>query len=94
MVAEKGGQLLGLAHYLFRRSTILIGPTCYLQDLFTIMAVRGQGIGRAVIEAVYDRARIAGSPRVYWQTHETNATAMKLYKVAERSGFVVYRKQL
>src|ERR1700730_4168507 len=94
LVAEKDGQLLGLAHYLFHRSTILIGPTCYLQDLFTKVAARGQGIGRALIEAVYERARIAGSPRVYWQTHETNERAMKLYeKVAERSGFVVYRKQ-
>ena len=94
LVAEKDGHLLGLAHYLFHRSTILIGPTCYLQDLFTKVAAHGQGIGRALIEAVYERARIAGSPRVYWQTHETNETAMKLYdKVAERSGFVVYRKQ-
>jgi GNAT superfamily N-acetyltransferase len=66
-----------------------------LQDLFTAEGARGQGVGRALIEAVYERARSAGSQRVYWQTHETNATAMLLYdKVAERSGFLVYRKQL
>jgi GNAT superfamily N-acetyltransferase len=95
VVAEKDGQLLGLAHYLFHRSTIQIQLTCYLQDLFTDEAARGKGIGRALIEAVYERARIAGSPRVYWQTHESNLTAMRLYdKVAERSGFVVYRKQV
>ena len=95
VVAERNGQLLGLAHYLFHRSTNLIGPTCYLQDLFTNEATRGKGIGRALIEAVYARAKAAGSPRVYWMTHETNLTAMKLYdKVAERSGFVVYRRQL
>ncbi len=95
LVAEKDGQLLGLAHFLFHRSTIQIELSCYLQDLFTDRAARGQGIGRALIEAVYDRARIAGSPRVYWQTHETNLIAMKLYdNIAERSGFVVYRKQL
>jgi GNAT superfamily N-acetyltransferase len=94
-VAEKEKQILGLAHYLFHRSTIQIQPVCYLQDLFTSEAARNMGIGGALIEAVYERARIAGSPRVYWQTHETNSTAMKLYdKVAERSGFVVYRKQL
>ncbi len=80
---------------IFHRSTILIGPTCYLQDLFTNEAARGNGIGRALIEAVYERAKIAGSPRVYWQTHESNVTAMKLYdKVAERSGFVVYHTQI
>jgi GNAT superfamily N-acetyltransferase len=89
------GELLGLAHYLFHRSTTQIAPTCYLQDLFTAEAARGRGVGRALIEAVYERAAAANAGRVYWQTHETNATAMLLYdKVAERSGFVVYRKMI
>src|SRR6202051_3663080 len=93
LVAESGGQLLGLTHYLFHRSTTAIAPVCYLQDLFTVEAARGKGVGRALINGVYERARIAGSPRVYWQTHQTNLTAMQLYdKVAEHSGFVVYRK--
>ena len=95
LVAEKDGQLLGLVHYIFHRSTTMIGPTCYLQDLFTSEAARGQGVGRALIEGVYERAKACGSLRVYWQTHETNLTAMKLYdKVAERSGFVVYGKRV
>jgi GNAT superfamily N-acetyltransferase len=95
LVAEKDGRLVGLVHYLFHRSTTSIGPTCYLQDLFTAEEARGQGVGRALIEAVYERAKAAGSPQVYWQTHETNATAMALYdKVAERSGFLVYENQL
>jgi GNAT superfamily N-acetyltransferase len=95
LVAERDGMLLGLAHYLFHRSTILIEPTCYLQDLYTAEAARGAGIGRALIAAVYDAARAAGASRVYWQTHESNATAMRLYdQVADRSGFVVYRRLL
>jgi GNAT superfamily N-acetyltransferase len=95
VVAEASGRLVGLAHYLFHRSTIQIGPTCYLQDLFTEQAARGKGVGRALLEAVYERARIAGAVRVYWQTHETNTSAMRLYdKLAERSGFLVYRKAL
>jgi GNAT superfamily N-acetyltransferase len=93
LVAEHDGDLLGLTHYLFHRSTTSIEPTCYLQDLFTSAAARGKGVGRALIEGVYERARLAGASRVYWQTHETNHTAMQLYdKVADRSGFVVYRK--
>ena len=93
LVAERDGKLLGLTHYIFHRSTISIGPNCYLQDLFTNEAARGQGVGRALINGVYEQARIAGSPRVYWLTHQTNHTAMQLYdKVADRSGFVVYRK--
>ena len=91
-VAEVAGRIVGLAHFLYHRSTIQIPPTCYLSDLFTADAVRGQGIGRALIVAVYAHARLAGSPRVYWQTHETNTVAMRLYdQVAERSGFLVYR---
>ena len=95
LVAEGGGRLIGLAHYLYHRSTTSIGPSCYMQDLFTANEARGRGVGRMLIEAVYAVARAAGSPRVYWQTHETNATAMRLYdQVAEKSGFLVYRKML
>lgn len=95
LIAEQAGRLIGLVHFLFHRTTIAIGPTCYLQDLFTLESARGKGVGRALIEQVYRRAEEAGSSRVYWLTHETNSTAMKLYdRVAERSGFVVYRKNL
>jgi len=93
LVAEENGVLLGLAHYLYHRSTTSIGPSCYLQDLFTATEARGRGVARALIEAVYAASRATGASRVYWQTHETNATAMRLYdRVAEKSGFLVYRK--
>jgi GNAT superfamily N-acetyltransferase len=95
LVAESDGKLVGLVHYLFHRSTTLIEPNCYLQDLFTDERTRGKGVGRALIEAVYERARAAGCSRVYWLTHETNATARRLYdRVAENTGFIVYRKML
>jgi len=95
LVAESCGELLGLGHYLFHRSTTLIEPICYLQDLFTAEAARGRGVGRALIETVYREAQRAGSPRVYWQTHETNRTARALYdRLVEHQGFIVYRKQL
>jgi GNAT superfamily N-acetyltransferase len=95
LVAESDGKVVGLAHYLFHRSTIQLEPSCYLQDLYTHESARGAGVGRALIDAVYRCATDAGSPRVYWHTRETNATAMQLYdKVADKSGFVVYRKML
>ena len=95
LIAEDAGQLVGLVHYIFHRSTISIASTCYLQDLFTKESVRGRGTGRKLINAVYEQARLAGISRVYWHTHESNGAAMKLYdKVAERSGFVVYRKNI
>lgn len=95
LVAEAAGQLVGLAHYLFHRSTIRIEPVCYLQNLYTAANARGRGVGRALIGAVADRARAAGTTRLYWQTHESNHTAMRLYdSLAERSGFLVYRREL
>jgi GNAT superfamily N-acetyltransferase len=95
LVAEISGRIVGLTHFLYHRSTIQINTTCYLSDLFTADAVRGQGIGGALIRAVYEHAKQAGSPRVYWQTHETNAVARRLYDgLAERSGFIVYRRSL
>jgi GNAT superfamily N-acetyltransferase len=95
LVAMDGDELVGIAHYLFHRSTIQIAPTCYLQDLFTSQNARGRGVGRALIAAVFERAVAVNAGRLYWQTHETNSTAMALYdRVAERSGFVVYRKMI
>ena len=91
LVAEADGALLGLTHYLFHRSTTRVELTCYLQDLFTAEAARGQGVGRALIGAVYGEARAAGIKRVYWQTHESNAAGRMLYdKVATHAGFIVY----
>jgi len=95
LVAEQDGALIGLAHYLFHRSTTKSELVCYLQDLFTLPAVRGRGIGRALIDGVYARALEAGSRRVYWQTQTTNAAGRALYdKVAKHSGFIVYSREL
>uniref|UniRef100_UPI0010513D27 GNAT family N-acetyltransferase n=1 Tax=Variovorax sp. BK018 TaxID=3450241 RepID=UPI0010513D27 len=91
LVAERDGQLVGLTHYLFHRSTTRLEPTCYLQDLFTLPSERGKGVGRQLIEGVYERAKLAGVHRVYWQTQVTNTAGRKLYdKVATHDGFIVY----
>ena len=95
LVAERAGAVVGIGHYLFHRSTTSISPVCYLQDLFTAESARGAGVARAIIADIYARARFAGSSRVYWLTHETNVTAMKLYdQMAEKPGFVMYRHLL
>ncbi|MEJ0098721.1 MAG: GNAT family N-acetyltransferase [Pseudomonadota bacterium] len=91
LVALSQGQIVGLAHFLFHRSTTRIDDVCYLQDLFTVEHLRGQGIGRQLILAVYAAARQAGSTRVYWQTHSSNDKGRALYdKVGEHKGFIVY----
>ncbi|MDO9489236.1 MAG: GNAT family N-acetyltransferase [Sphingomonadaceae bacterium] len=93
LVAERGGRLVGIVHYLFHRSTTRLADTCYLQDLFTAPAARGGGVGRALIEAVARCAADGGSSDVYWLTHETNTPGRTLYdKVATHAGFIVYRR--
>ena len=94
LVAERGGQLLGLAHYLLHRSTTRIEPVCYLQDLFTLPSARGRGIGRALIEAVHAQALVLGAHRLYWQTQAGNTAGRALYdKLATHAGFIVYARE-
>ena len=87
-----GTSLVGFAHYLFQRSTWLVNPRCYLQDLYVGPEARGKGVGPAPIEAVAAAAKEAGAANVFWNTHETNAVARRLYDgLAERTGFIQYR---
>ena len=95
IVATDAGRIVGLAHFLFHRNTIRIPPVCYLNDLFTLPEMRGRGVGRALIESVYERARAEGCTRVYWHTQADNAAARKLYDtVATHAGFIVYSRDL
>lgn len=95
LVAEREGRVVGLVHYLFHRSTSRLADVCYLQDLFTEPACRGQGVGRALIQRVIDTAREAGSSRVYWTTQAANTAGRALYdRMAEHRGFIVYSHEL
>jgi GNAT superfamily N-acetyltransferase len=89
------GRLAGIVHLILHRSMWTAGPYCYLQDLFTAGWARRQGVGRALIEHSYAEARRLGTGRVIWLTQESNASARELYdQVAERTGFIQYRKLL
>ena len=95
LVAEHQGRVVGLAHYVFHRRTTRLHDVCYIQDLFTTELMRGKGVGRHLILAVYEAARRAGCSRVYWQTHASNAKGRALYnRVAEHKGFIVYAHEL
>ena len=94
-LAWRGDRAVGLVHWIFHRSCWTVGDYCYLQDLYVAEGLRGEGVGRQLIEHVYARARAAGASRVHWLTHETNTDAMQLYdRIADRSGFLQYRKLL
>ncbi len=92
-LAVLNGKTVGLAHYLFHRSCWHEQSICYLQDLYADPEIRGQGIGRALIEAVYARANAEKAQEVYWMTQDFNATARKLYdRIADKTPFIVYQK--
>lgn len=91
--AEVDGRVVGLAHYFFFSSTSEWHPRCYLQDLFADPAIRGKGIGRALIEAVYAEADSHQAAQTYWLTQDFNATARLLYdKLAHATPFIKYQR--
>jgi GNAT superfamily N-acetyltransferase len=93
VVLDTAGGIVGIAHLLFHASTWSATAYCYLEDLFVDPAVRGQGAGRALIEAAYALADARGATRTYWMTREDNTTARALYdRLATRSPFVQYRR--
>ena len=96
LVAEDiEGNLVGLAHYLFHRSTTRINDVCYLNDLFTAPQQRGRGVARQLILSVYDEAKKVSSTRVYWTTQTSNQASRLLYdKVAKHLGFIVYSQEI
>jgi GNAT superfamily N-acetyltransferase len=94
-VAVDAGLIVGTVHYIFHRSTSRLNDVCYLQDLFTLPEYRGRGVGRLLIEAVYQAAKESQCSRVYWQTQVSNEAGRALYdKVAKHNGFIVYSHEL
>lgn len=93
LLAISDGQVVGLAHYLFHRTGWSVADTCYLQDLYADPAVRGAGIGRRLIEAVYAAADAHGASSVYWMTQEFNHTARRLYdRIGVKTPFIEYNR--
>ena len=88
---EEDENLVGFAHCLMHLNTWDISPRCYLEDLFVSPDARGGGHGRALLEAVYQRADKEGANQVYWFTNHDNVRARGLYdKMAKLSDFVRY----
>jgi GNAT superfamily N-acetyltransferase len=93
LAASLAGRIVGIVHYLYHRSCWTVGDYCYLQDLFVAADARSKGVGAALIKEVETIARAAGASRIYWLTKEDNVAARALYdKLADRSGFIQYRK--
>ncbi|WP_157016462.1 GNAT family N-acetyltransferase [Mesorhizobium xinjiangense] len=93
LIAELDGKPVGLVHYMFHRTCWSVKNNCYLQDLYADPAARSKGVGRALIEAVYEKADTAGAGNVYWMTQDFNETARKLYdRIAKLTPFIKYQR--
>ena len=93
LIAETNGVAVGIVHYIYHAHNWRAEDVCYLQDLFAEEHVRGQGIGRALIEAVYAAADANGTPSVYWMTQDFNANARLLYdRVGSLTPFIKYSR--
>ena len=91
LIALQEGRAVGLTHYLFHAHAWKIERVCYLQDLYAVPDLRGSGIGRALIEAVYAAADAEGAPSVYWLTQDFNHAARRLYdRIGEVTPFIRY----
>ena len=93
LVAELDGAAVGIVHYIYHAHNWRAEDVCYLQDLYAKEAVRGQGIGRALIEAVYGAADANGTPSVYWMTQDFNENARLLYdRIGTLTPFIKYSR--
>ena len=93
VATDEAGRAVGIAALVFHRSTWSPTGYCYLEDLFVAPAARGNGVGRALIEATYAEADRRGATRTYWTTQGKNATARALYdRLAHLTDFVQYRR--
>jgi GNAT superfamily N-acetyltransferase len=93
LVAVQNGHLIGLVHFIFHAHNWRSEDVVYLQDLYADPAVRGTGVGRKLIEAVYQVADENDTPNVYWMTQEINQTARTLYdRIAQLTPFIKYQR--
>ncbi len=93
LLAVEGASPVGLVHYIYHPHNWRIEPVCYLQDLYATPDMRGKGVGRKLIEAVYAQADADGCPSVYWLTQDFNTTARQLYdRIGSLTPFIKYTR--
>lgn len=91
LLAVMDARPVGLVHYIYHAHNWQTEKVCYLQDLYADPSLRGRGIGRALIEAVYARADADGRPSVYWMTQQSNSRARRLYdRIGTLTPFIKY----
>ncbi len=93
LLAVESGNPIGLVHFIYHPHNWRVEDVCYLQDLYADPNMRGKGVGRKLIEAVYAAADARGCPSVYWLTQDFNAEARKLYdRIGSLTPFIKYSR--
>lgn len=80
VLAEVEGQAVGFALFFYNYSTFLTKPGLYLEDLFVLPEYRQQGIGRALLTHLAQRAIAEGCGRLEWSVLDWNAPAIAFYE--------------
>lgn len=94
-IAEHDARVAGFSVSVLHESSWTSSPVCYLEDLFVDPALRGGGVGRALIQDLIDLGRMRGWSQLYWLTRANNDTARRLYdRFVEADSFVRYRLTL
>lgn len=90
-IARDDGKLVGITHYLFHSNTWTSKPVCYLNDLYVNEDCRGKGVGRKLIMAVHEQAKLKDCSTTYWTTQYENKTAQALYNKLATTEFIKYK---
>ncbi|MFP5397716.1 MAG: N-acetyltransferase family protein [Gammaproteobacteria bacterium] len=77
---DGGAAVVGFALFFTNFSTFLGKPGLYLEDLYVQPAVRGRGIGRALLERLGALAVARGCGRFEWSVLDWNADAIRFYE--------------
>lgn len=80
LVAEESGRLVGYALFFPNYSTFLTRPGLWLEDLAVTPAMRGRGIGRALLREVARIARERRCGRLEWAVLDWNEPAIRFYE--------------
>lgn len=89
------GATVGFANTVLHLTTWTTARDAYLEDLFVARAVRGRGIGRALLDDLIARCRLHGWSRLSWHTGTANTTARLLYdSYAPAEDLVRYRLKM
>ena len=80
LIARMDGNPAGFALFFHNFSTFLAKPGIYLEDLFVYPALRGNGIGKALLLRLAGVARERGCGRLEWSVLDWNTSAQEFYR--------------